>query len=395
MERREPLLYRKGGAGGAKDSPPTRQNGSQHGERGRNSESSNIGRIWCDECKCGCDRGFGEAQHVLCGVVHTTDFPGNYPGYDDTWNVEKFQKNFRIDVVHLDENSMEFDMVGIDAAIANAFRRILLAEVPTMAIEKVFIYSNTSIVQDEVLAHRLGLIPIKADPRLFEYRNTGEESAEEEGSEIDTIQLQLKIKCSRNPRASKDSSDPRELYLNHMVYSKDIKWVPIGNQADVFADCCIGPVHDDILIAQLRPGQELDIVMHCVKGIGKDHAKFSPVATASYRLLPEITLLEVVEGEKAERLKQCFSRGVIDLEDINGTKVAKVVNSRLDTCSREVLRHSDLKNVVKLGRVRDHFIFTVESTGILPPDVLVTEAIKVLMAKCQRFLNELDSTVME
>lgn len=44
----------------------------------------------------------------------------------------------------------------------------------------------------------------------------GEPSAEEEGSEIDTIQLQLKIKCSRNPRASKDSSDPRELYLNHM-----------------------------------------------------------------------------------------------------------------------------------------------------------------------------------
>lgn len=43
-----------------------------------------------------------------------------------------------------------------------------------------------------------------------------EESAEEEGSEIDTIQLQLKIKCSKNPRASKDSSDPRELYLNHM-----------------------------------------------------------------------------------------------------------------------------------------------------------------------------------
>uniref|UniRef100_A0A3P8RUR3 DNA-directed RNA polymerases I and III subunit RPAC1 n=1 Tax=Amphiprion percula TaxID=161767 RepID=A0A3P8RUR3_AMPPE len=327
--------------------------------------------------------------------VHTTDFPGNYPGYDDTWDMQKFQKKFSIDIVNLDESSIEFDMVGIDAAIANAFRRILLAEVPTMAIEKVFIYNNTSIVQDEVLAHRLGLIPIKADPRLFEYRNAGEESSEEEGSEIDTIQLQLKIKCSRNPRASKDDSDPRELYLNHMVYSKDIKWVPIGNQADVFGDSSIGPVHDDILIAQLRPGQELDIIMHCVKGIGKDHAKFSPVATASYRLLPEITLLEPVEGEKAERLKGCFSQGVIDLEDVNGTKVAKVVNSRLDTCSREVLRHSDLKDVVKLGRVRDHFIYTVESTGILPPEILVMEAIKVLMAKCQRFLNELDSTDMD
>ncbi|XP_068183928.1 DNA-directed RNA polymerases I and III subunit RPAC1 [Antennarius striatus] len=326
--------------------------------------------------------------------VHTTDFPGNYPGYDDIWDMRKFQKNFRIDVKHLDEGSMEFDMVGIDAAIANAFRRILIAEVPTMAIEKVFVYNNTSIVQDEVLAHRLGLIPIKADPRLFEYRNAGEGAAEEEGSEIDTIQLQLKIKCSRNPSATKDSSDPRELYLNHMVYSRDIKWVPIGNQADVFADSSIGPVHDDILIAKLRPGQELDIIMHCVKGIGKDHAKFSPVATASYRLLPEITLLEPVEGEKAKRLQACFSLGVIDLEEVNGKKVARVANSRLDTCSREVLRHDDLKNLVKLGRVRDHFIFSVESTGILPPDVLVTEAVKVLMTKCQRFINELDSAVM-
>ncbi|XP_034041170.1 DNA-directed RNA polymerases I and III subunit RPAC1 [Thalassophryne amazonica] len=327
--------------------------------------------------------------------VHTTDFPGNYHGYDDTWDMQTFQKNFRIDVVHLDESCLEFDMVGIDAAIANAFRRILLSEVPTMAVEKVFVYNNTSIIQDEVLAHRLGLIPIKADPRLFEYRNAGDDSGEEGVSEIDTIQLQLKIKCSRNPKASKDSSDPQELYLNPAVYSGDIKWVPIRNQADVFADTSIGPVHDDILIAQLRPGQELDIVMHCVKGIGKDHAKFSPVATASYRLLPEITLLEPVEGEKAERLKRCFSKGVIHLDDVSGKKIAKVVNSRLDTCSREVLRHDDLKNMVKLGRVRDHFIFTVESTGVLPPDVLVAEAIKVLMAKCHRFLNELDSADLD
>ena len=50
----------------------------------------------------------------------------------------------------------------------------LLFQVPTMAVEKVFIYNNTSIIQDEILAHRLGLIPIKADPRLFEYRNAGE-----------------------------------------------------------------------------------------------------------------------------------------------------------------------------------------------------------------------------
>ena len=46
-------------------------------------------------------------------------------------------------------------------------------QVPTMAIEKVFVFNNTSIIQDEVMAHRLGLIPIKADPRMFEYRQEG------------------------------------------------------------------------------------------------------------------------------------------------------------------------------------------------------------------------------
>uniref|UniRef100_A0A8C8WA94 DNA-directed RNA polymerases I and III subunit RPAC1 n=3 Tax=Felidae TaxID=9681 RepID=A0A8C8WA94_PANLE len=273
--------------------------------------------------------------------VHTTDFPGNYSGYDDAWDQDRFEKNFRVDVVHLDENSLEFDMVGIDAAIANAFRRILLAEVPTMAVEKVLVYNNTSIVQDEILAHRLGLIPIHADPRLFEYRNQGDE----EGTEIDTLQFRLQVRCTRNPHAAKDSSDPNELYVNHKVYTRHMTWVPLGNQADLFPEGTIRPVHDDILIAQLRPGQEIDLLMHCVKGIGK--------------------------------------------------KVARVANPRLDTFSREVFRNEKLKKVVRLARVRDHYIFSVESTGVLPPEVLVSEAIKVLMGKCQRFLDELDAVQMD
>ncbi|XP_074024928.1 DNA-directed RNA polymerases I and III subunit RPAC1 isoform X2 [Numenius arquata] len=283
--------------------------------------------------------------------VHTTDFPGNYPGYEDAWDQRRFEEEFRVDVIREEEGALEFDMVGIDAAIANAFRRILLAEVPTMAVEKVFVYNNTSIVQDEILAHRLGLVPIRADPRLFEYRN--------------------------------------------QVYSKHMTWVPLGNQTDLFPDADFRPVHDDILIALLRPGQEIDVLMHCVKGIGKDHAKFSPVATASYRLLPDITLLQPVEDEAAELLQKCFSPGVIEIQNIKGKKVARVANARLDTFSREVFRHEGLKNLVRLARVRNHYIFSVESTGILPPDVLVSEAIKILMGKCQRFLNELDSVHME
>jgi len=56
------------------------------------------------------------------------------------------------------------------------------------------------------------------------------------------------------------------------VYTRHMTWVPLGNQADLFPEGTIRPVHDDILIAQLRPGQEIDLLMHCVKGIGKNPA---------------------------------------------------------------------------------------------------------------------------
>lgn len=70
--------------------------------------------------------------------------------------------------------------------------------------------------------------------------------------------------------------------------------------------------------------------MHCRKGIGKDHAKFSPVATASYRLLPVITLKEEVEGEEADDLVAKCPLGVFDIEDLDGgDRRAKVRASSL------------------------------------------------------------------
>lgn len=329
-------------------------------------------------------------EHELFNV-HSTDFPGSYAGYDDSWSQETFEKKLCVKVMKMDKMEMEFDMIGVDAAIANALRRILLAEVPTMAVEKVFIYNNTSIIQDEVLAHRLGLIPISADPRLFEYRTEGDT----EGTSEDTLVFDLKVRCKHNPQAPKDATDPDDLYLHHKVTTKYMKWVPLGNQADLFKEEDIAPVIEDgqeILIAKLRPGQEMDIRMHCVKGLGKDHAKFSPVATASYRLLPEITLTRPIEGADADRLQKCFGNGVIDIQTVNGQKRAVVADARRDTCSREFMRHDDFKECVKLSRVRDHFIFLVESTGALAPDILVSEAIKVLIGKCRHFLQEIDDT---
>jgi DNA-directed RNA polymerase I and III subunit RPAC1 len=51
-------------------------------------------------------------------------------------------------------------------------------------------------------------------------------------------------------------------------------------------------VNPKILLAKLRPGQEIHLEMHAIKSMGKDHTKFSPVATATYRIMPHIQLLK-------------------------------------------------------------------------------------------------------
>jgi hypothetical protein len=85
-----------------------------------------------------------------------------------------------------------------------------------MAIEKVFIYNNTSIIQDEVLAHRLGLIPIKADPRLFEYRQEGK--YEKNNEETNTLNRQghfnlLKVALSAIPLPQFQFENTYNMYI--------------------------------------------------------------------------------------------------------------------------------------------------------------------------------------
>ncbi|KAF7383466.1 hypothetical protein HZH66_012816 [Vespula vulgaris] len=296
----------------------------------------------------------------------------------EPWSLQKFKETFRIEIVKesKDEKELEFDLIGCHSSLANALRRILLSEVPTMAIEKVFILNNTSLIQDEVLAHRLGLIPLKADPRLFEYPSTNEKDENE---------------------PPKDSRRPNDIYRNNNVYSRDIKWIPIGRQAELYPRGTeqLGVLEGDILVCKMRPGQEIHAFMHAVKGIGRDHAKFSPVATATYRLLPDIQITKTVRGEMAQRLKSCFSPGVIEIVERQkgdpNSREAVVKNARYDSCSRNVFRHDDLKDCVQLSRITNHFIFTIESVGALPSAILFTEAVKILKSKCKTFIEELEN----
>ncbi|KAK4934733.1 DNA-directed RNA polymerase core subunit rpc40 [Elasticomyces elasticus] len=348
--------------------------------------------------------------------ITSTDFPGHHAGEDLSWSLDKFRQNLKIQFHQNQTHEATFSLIGVDAAIANAFRRILIAEVPTLAIEKVYVQNNTSVIADEVLAHRLGLIPLKGSieglKKLKWFLEPNPDMGFEgmERTDYNTVVLNLNVKCERNPAADKNATDPEEKYINSSIYSRHIKWECQGQQAERFAGGPIEPVSPDILIAKLRPGQELDMILHAHLGKGGDHAKFSPVATATYRLLPMITITKPILGADARKFQKCFPPGVIELERVTATETdpehkefydpayegregdekAVVKDPMRDTVSRECLRHDEFKDKVKLGRVQDHFIFNVESTGQFPSDMLFLESVNVLKFKASRLLRALD-----
>lgn len=320
-----------------------------------------------------------------------TKYPGNYHGHSDEWDLDQFRQTFQARIENYYKGrELEIDLIGIGPAIANAYRRIMLAEVPSMAIEHCFIYNNTSVIQDEMLAHRMGMIPIRADPTKFTWKPTtlGPENTSSEH----TIVFKLKAKCERIPESEPDKTGRREdLYKDYKIHSGHLEWVPLKDQENSFnGKDALRPVHRKILVAKLSGKQEIDLRLHAIKGIGRDHAKFSPVATVSYRLLPDIRLKEKVTGEAAFRLKECFSEGVIALE--GREKSAKVVNSRIDSGSRNVFRYADLKDKVVYDLIKDHFIFKIESTGCMPALDILLQSCSILEMKCEYFVKELQTS---
>ncbi|KAF2707603.1 DNA-directed RNA polymeras-like proteines I and III subunit RPAC1 [Pleomassaria siparia CBS 279.74] len=350
------------------------------------------------------------------GNAASTDFPGHWPGENHEWDLEYFKENFHVQYHTTSPLDLSFSLIGIDTSVANAFRRILISEIPTVAIEDVFIYQNTSIIQDEVLAHRLGLIPLRGNPNAINWMKWYKKPTEDdEGSgtpsDYNTIMLQLNIKCEWQDgglqRAAAGETNPDLLFTGHNVLAKDMVWTPIGKQGEMFGDNILEAQNPDIVIAKMRPGQEIKLMMHAVKGIGQDHAKFSPVATASYRLLPTIDIIKPIIGADAKKFARCFPKGVIALKPITAKDVEKdaelegkegelkaVVDDPMkDTVSRECLRHAEFKDKVKLGRVRDHFIFNIESTGQFESDHLFLESVKLLKVKCQRIKRGLNAMI--
>lgn len=251
-------------------------------------------------------------------------------------SLEDFVANLQINIISRTEDTLEFDLLNCHPSIANALRRALISLVPTMAIHHVFIYENSTVFPDEYIAHRIGLIPLDVDPEYFTFLNDEET--------YDNI---------LNFRLHKINDTDQIINLT----SDDIVFEPAENQEHMAIKLKPG-----ILICKLAPRNEIEMTFKAIKGIGEEHAKWSPVSLCSYRIMPKIVLEKDFYGADAEELKECFSPGVIEI--LNGKAI--VANPRLETMSREVFRHEKFKNCVKLLRESGWFCFTIESISLDP-----------------------------
>ncbi len=148
----------------------------------------------------------------------------------------------KIEILDKKENELVFMIEGINNVIANTIRRAIIAEVPTMAIDEVEFVKNQTPLYDEILAHRIGLVPIKTDLKAY--------SLKEEASGKATTELKFTLK----------TKGPKTVYSGDLV-SKDKECVP---------------VYDNIPIAILLKDKELVLEATAILGKGKEHMKFAP-----------------------------------------------------------------------------------------------------------------------
>eukprot|EP00804_Cyclotella_cryptica_P011303 CCRYP_007795-RA/>CCRYP_007795-RA protein AED:0.31 eAED:0.31 QI:625/-1/1/1/-1/1/1/145/283 len=242
----------------------------------------------------------------------------------------------------------------------------------------------------------------------------GEEEEELDPSVMDVAVADDAAKEASNLHSSnqvkKTPIDSASRPFTRHVYTRDLLWAPQGDQLSNFplhsqgvgsgVGGGIRPISEDILLAKLRPGQVIELEAHARKGVGKDHAKFSPVATASYRLMPQIEILKPIYDDLAEELVNWFEPGVFTLVPVSkeekkkGYKTkAEVSNPYACTMSRNYMRNPILKESIKMSRIPNHFIFNVESVGMMEPAVIVAEALRILKEKCERVVELADGAL--
>ena len=264
-----------------------------------------------------------------------------------------------IEILEKTDDYMRFIVKGVNVPFVNALRRIMLTEVPAMAIDELVILENSSMLNDEILAHRMGFIPLKTD--LDSYNLPEECTCKSEfGCNLCRLTLTLEAEATEKTIT---------------VYSRDLK----SENLD------ITPVSDKIPIVKLAPEQKIKLEAYARLGKGKDHAKWQPVSMCTYRYLPQVKIDLERCNVCAECVKLCPERVLIDMEE--GIKTQNVIECTLcmdcvDACPQN-------PPAIEISWDKEAFVFKIESTGALPVERIMPEALKILDKKIKDLSTQL------
>jgi hypothetical protein len=129
------------------------------------------------------------AGHVQVNTV-TSAMTYMSVGYDNSWNHDKWAQDFAVKVIQNTHEMAEFELINVDPSIVNSLRRILLAEVPCVAIENVFVIDYDCVIPEEVLSHRLGLVPLAVDAEQLADKT-------DKADQSNTIVFKLDVTCRK------------------------------------------------------------------------------------------------------------------------------------------------------------------------------------------------------
>ena len=235
-------------------------------------------------------------------------------------------------------------------AIANTLRRLMIDTVPTMAVDTITFTKNSSALYDDILAHRIGLIPLTTD--LKGYTPKDECTCEGEGCNKCTVILTLTAK------------GPSTVYAG-LIKSKDPK---------------IKPVFDKTPITKLLKGQELEFEAVAMLGKGKEHAKWRP-GNVWYVYKPSVTVNN--SHPDLDKFIKLFPPQVVE-----NNKIQKKLIEKLNLYDAVDGVNSD---IVKVDYDPTTFIFSIEPWGQLSAKDILSAALD----RFKRSLAELDTKLAE